>query len=164
MSATRIGVLVGIASVLVLVAVMTSTLLNQLGAETELRRYAAQTADVIIRAAGSIPANSQFSPDPIQGACFVVQREAAANAGLCDRFRRSRPSGKCRPVVVLGDLSEGQWAPRVEHLNAAVVSEMAENRTAMVGALSAVWPKAMVSSAACDGFSTFQVSFERSGD
>lgn len=164
MSATRIGVLVGIASVLVLVAVMTSTLLNQLGAETELRRYAAKAKDVIIRLAGGIPANGQFSQDPIQGACFVVQREAAAKAALCDRFRRSRPTGTCRPIVVLGDLSEGQWAPRVEHLNAAVASEMAENRTAMVGELSAVWPEATVTSAVCDGFSAFQVSFGRSGE
>jgi hypothetical protein len=157
-------VLVGIASVLILVVVMTSTLLNQLGAETDLRRYASQAEKDITRVAGSIFAKGQFSLNPLQGACFIVQREEAAIAALCDRFRRSRPTGKCRPIIVLGDLSEGQWAPRVEYLNAAVVSELAENQTAIVGALSAAWPKAVVSSAVCDGFSAFQVSFWRSGD
>ena len=163
MSATRVGVLVGIVGVLILVAVMTSTLLNQLGAETDLSRYASQAQDDITRAAGSIPANSQFSLNPLQGACFVVQREEAAIAGLCDRFRRSTPAGTCRPIIVLGDLSEGQWAPRVEHLYVAVASEMAENQTAIVSALSAAWPKAVVSSAVCDRFSAFQASFVRSG-
>ncbi len=164
LSATRIGVLVGIASVLVVVGVMTSNLFNQLGAETDLSRYASQVEDDITRVAGSIPANSQFSFNPLQGACFVVQSEEAAIAGLCDRFRRSRPAGKCRPIIVLGDLSKSKWAPSVEHLNAAVVSEMAGNRAAIVDGLSAAWPQALVSSAMCDGFSAFQVSFGRPGD
>lgn len=163
MSATRIGVLVCIASVLVLV-VMTSKLLNQLGAERDLRRYASQAEDDITRVAGGIPANSQFTHNSLQGPCFIVQREQAAIAALCDRFRRSKPAGTCRPIVVLGDLSEGQWAPRVEYLNAAVVLEMAEDEAAIVGALSAAWPKAAVSSAVCDGFSAFQVSLGPPGD
>ncbi len=54
MSATRIGVLFGLASVLVVLMVMTATLFNQLGAEADLRRYASQAQNDIARVAGSI--------------------------------------------------------------------------------------------------------------
>jgi hypothetical protein len=59
MSATRISVLVGIASVLVLVVVLASTSLNQLGSETGLSRYASQADNDITRLGSGLNCTSR---------------------------------------------------------------------------------------------------------